>query len=432
MKQFLPSRRTVFATAIVVTAGTGLAFNLAAQQDPSGNGEGERRGPTEEMLKVCVSKSAGDSCSATGPQGRQYQGTCFAPQGRPLACRPSQGGRQEGGPGGDARGAGGPPPSESNTGTMLTSTRAFTSGSLCSHAVDKMNPQISLTAKAKWTCANGQRSLVANGIPDHAVGTFPNNANPNKISEQTVKFTVTTSPIAYSGQGGRVKEAVMGLNGIKFDPGTGGSCNDDITASSQCPLGPGGGGRWNIEALGQNVFDFGEDMNNAHVQPGGTYHYHGVPMNMLNVDAKAGRKMQMIGWAADGFPVYARYGYPEKNVMTGGLKQMRPSYRLKASPDSGRPATSIVPMGAFAQDWQYVDGSGDLDQCNGRFGSTPEFPEGIYHYFATDAYPYIQRCVKGSIESQPQMRDRARSRGQGGRRGPPPGGREGGQGGGRN
>jgi hypothetical protein len=27
---------------------------------------------------------------------------------------------------------------------------------------------------------------------------------------------------------------------------------------------------------------------------------------------------------------------------------------------------------------------------------TPEFPCGIYHYYITDTYPYIQRCVKGS------------------------------------
>ena len=55
-------------------------------------------------------------------------------------------------------------------------------------------------------------------------------------------------------------------------------------------------------------------------------------------------------------------------------------------------------MGAFTQDWEYVAGLGDLDECNGRFGTTPEFPGGIYHYYTTDSYPYVQRCVKGSLE----------------------------------
>jgi hypothetical protein len=199
---------------------------------------------------------------------------------------------------------------------------------------------------------------------------------------------------------------------VKFDPGTGGACPDEIDEPGDCPLGPGGAGVWNIEALGQNVFDFGEDENNAHVQPGGAYHYHGVPEGMLSPEAKAGKEMAMIGWAADGFPVYARYGYPRPNIMLGDLKLMQPSYQMKAAPDPDRPSIDIVPMGAFQQDWEYVEGLGDLDQCNGRFGSTPEFPEGIYHYYATDAYPYVQRCVKGSVESKPQA-ERGPERGEG-------------------
>ena len=34
---------------------------------------------------------------------------------------------------------------------------------------------------------------------------------------------------------------------------------------------------------------------------------------------------------------------------------------------------------------------------NGRTGVTPEFPEGTYHYYATDSYPFLQRCVKGTV-----------------------------------
>ena len=56
-------------------------------------------------------------------------------------------------------------------------------------------------------------------------------------------------------------------------------------------------------------------------------------------------------------------------------------------------------MGTFTQDFEYVAGLGDLDECNGRFGVTPEFPNGIYHYYITDAFPYIQRCVKGTAAS---------------------------------
>ena len=55
-----------------------------------------------------------------------------------------------------------------------------------------------------------------------------------------------------------------------------------------------------------------------------------------------------------------------------------------------------IPMGTFTQDYEYVDGIGDLDQCNGRFGVTPEFPDGIYYYVVTDDFPFFTRCLKGN------------------------------------
>ena len=76
---------------------------------------------------------------------------------------------------------------------------------------------------------------------------------------------------------------------------------------------------------------------------------------------------------------------------------MTGSYQLKTTVSATRPATTVAPLGTFAQDWEYVAGLGDLDECNGRTGVTPEFPLGIYHYFATDSYPFLQRCVKGTV-----------------------------------
>ena len=55
-------------------------------------------------------------------------------------------------------------------------------------------------------------------------------------------------------------------------------------------------------------------------------------------------------------------------------------------------------MGTFTQDYEYVAGSGDLDECNGRFGVTPEFPAGIYAYYATQSWPYLPRCWRGEIK----------------------------------
>jgi len=107
--------------------------------------------------------------------------------------------------------------------------------------------------------------------------------------------------------------------------------------------------------------------------------------------------MALVSWAADGFPIYARYGYTDAANATSEIKVVKSSYRTKSAPDAGRPATSLYPMGTFLQDFEYMAGLGDLDECNGRTGVTPEFPKGIYHYFATETFPYLQRCVKGSL-----------------------------------
>ena len=44
---------------------------------------------------------------------------------------------------------------------------------------------------------------------------------------------------------------------------------------------------------------------------------------------------------------------------------------------------TIYKIGYFTADFQYTAGSGDLDEYNGRFCVTPEFPDGRYCYFAT-------------------------------------------------
>jgi hypothetical protein len=65
----------------------------------------------------------------------------------------------------------------------------------------------------------------------------------------------------------------------------------------------------------------------------------------------------------------------------------------------------------------------DMDECNGRFGVTPEFPQGIYHYYITEAYPYMQRCIKGDgKEARPRPGPGMGGRSPPGMDGPPGGG----------
>ncbi len=266
---------------------------------------------------------------------------------------------------------------------------------LCSEKINEPNSQLGMQSKARWFCANGLRLMTANGIPDHATGTFPNPDDPHSIAEQTITYAATLSPITLSGSGQPIKVSGYALNGIKFDAGTAGRCESGTIDPSTCDL-AGGSGPWNIEFLGQSIFAFGADASHGHVQATGEYHYHGIPEAMLSAENRAGKAMQLIGWAADGFPIYARYGHDNPEAGTSPLRAMQSSYRLKSVPDADRPDAAIMPMGTFTQDFEYSEGAGDLDECNGRFGVTPEFPAGIYHYYATDSFPFIQRCVKGS------------------------------------
>lgn len=262
-----------------------------------------------------------------------------------------------------------------------------------------------------WTSDGSSRVLNGNGIPNHEVGTFPSSGNPNTIRAQSVseRFTLCPSVLYESGLEvvGQAVAIAYALNSVKFDPATAGRCNDD----GVCSLAQ-GQGNWNIEALGHETFDFGDDMNHAHVQPNGAYHYHGMPELLIDF-LGSNQGMTIVGWASDGFPVYARYGYSDPNDINSSIISLKPSFRLKTESDPNRPSilTSLIggpgqgttnpntpiSMGAFTQDYEYVDGYGDLDQCNGRYGVTPEFPDGIYYYVVTDDFPFFTRCLKGDF-----------------------------------
>ena len=270
---------------------------------------------------------------------------------------------------------------------------------------------VNAISRYSWTSNGSQRILSGNGIPNHEVGTFPNNNNPNTIREINVNKRFTLCPEIISESGlelvGPALAIAYAINSVKFDPGTAGRCND----LGECSLAQ-GQGNWNIEALGHDTFNFGDDMNHAHVQPNGEYHYHGMPELLIEFLGD-NQNMTLVGWASDGFPVYARFGYSKTNDSNSTIKSLIPSYRLKSQPDSNRPMvlTSLaggpgqgntspntpIAMGAFTQDYEYIEGLGDLDQCNGRFGVTPEFPSGIYYYVVTDDFPFFTRCLKGNI-----------------------------------
>ena len=89
----------------------------------------------------------------------------------------------------------------------------------------------------------------------------------------------------------------------------------------------------------------------------------------------------IIGWAYDGNPIYGPYGYVTRQG--GIISQVKSGYTKVLKPN--RPSSTEFPLGFFIEDYVYLKTSDDtvLDENNGRFCITPEFPNGIYAYFAT-------------------------------------------------
>jgi YHYH protein len=237
----------------------------------------------------------------------------------------------------------------------------------------------------------GVRFMRADGLPNHATGAFPNRSNPNRIAAQSYYFRMPLRPVKTGRAVYYRPNHLFGVavNGVVFDPNTAEYWNNDRRSG------------WMIEAL-SGARPLGIDQNNAHVQPGGSYHYHGVPTGL--VDKLGGKGRLLIGWAADGFAIYVD-------------ETARPSWRLKAQRDGGGPGGR--PDGTYSLDYEYVRGVGDLDECNGREGATAEFPQGTYYYVVTAKFPHVPRCFMGTADASFVKQGGPPPGGPGGRRPPP-------------
>lgn len=242
------------------------------------------------------------------------------------------------------------------------------------------------------------RTITVNDIPNHRVGTFPTATdrrigNPNAISAQSNTYSTTTQPTLANSS----TNASGWVNGVLFS----GVGIEVYTAESFTGFTGQTNREWNRNAL-QSVDDLGLDCNNAHVQPGGQYHYHGLPSAYGSEMQVDGSQMVKIGYAADGFPFYYLY-YENDN---GSIVEAEASYELISGERGGDGITA--PSGAYDgeyfQDYEFVQGSGDLDECNGRFGPTPDAPNGEYYYVVTKDFPSFPLCFSGTPDNSFSLR----------------------------
>lgn len=260
--------------------------------------------------------------------------------------------------------------------------------------------------RVQFSEKDGRRIVESNGIPDHAPGEFPRRGNPHRVSEQRYHFEMPLKPsvAAKPTPSGRAWFGVA-VNGVPFEAGTAELWSEE----------------WRYEVIG-GAINLGLDEHRAHVQPTGAYHYHGPPTGLIAKRGGDASKMLLLGWAADGFPIYTSRAHNDARDAASSLTRMRSSYRLKAG---SRPAEPTGPGGkydgAFTADYEFAPGSGDLDECNGRTGITPEYPDGTYYYCVTEEFPFVARAWRGTPDGTFMKGGPGRPGGPGGRPGAPTG-----------
>jgi hypothetical protein len=228
-------------------------------------------------------------------------------------------------------------------------------------------------------------------IPGYDIG--PWQANPNTPMNQDFTFKITRSPQKNAGTLTATPLGHVGVwaNGVSiFNASDARSYNNRKI--------------WNQNAIVVEGISFDKCL--GHPAPNGEYHHHLNPTCLYD-DRDSSKHSPVIGYAFDGFPIYGAYGYANTDG-TGKFTRMRSSYRTRnmsnrkfdlngeslEPTDYGPDISAQFPLGYYIEDFEYVAGSGDLDEHNGRFCTTPEYPNGIYAYFVTldatgaAAFPY--------------------------------------------
>lgn len=264
--------------------------------------------------------------------------------------------------------------------------------------------------------------VSTNGIPAYVTGPFLD-GNPSLATDQNAIFKFPLTPLENTGTPTSTTMGNIGvfINGVAlFDYRDGVSYKNSTGAEAGGPLGGSGDGIWNRDAVVAEKAGF--DCAKGHPAMG-NYHHHQNPSaydldlnvisticNLYDADGlytiNASQHSPLIGFAYDGFPIYGAYGYQNADG-TGGIVRIKSSYQLRditvrtnladgTDVTDGPAVNSTYPLGHYKEDYEFIAPASEdyLDEHNGRFCVTPEYPNGTYAYFCTvdenwnSAYPY--------------------------------------------
>ncbi len=254
--------------------------------------------------------------------------------------------------------------------------------------------------------------LTANGIPSY----FPAYAGESVFQpvNQSYTYRVKREPQLETGTHETTLKGGMGvaINGVPFYQ-NGDSKSWDVSSSSFLVS---GADIWHSLAWEKEGLDM--DGSYGHSTASGNYHHHVADIDLFDNSASSVHS-PLIGFAFDGFPIYGPFGYTDALDNTSGISRMTSSWQertefdisngamdgsrvvlpdgtvLTNASDYGPTIDASNPIGVCREDYEYIDGLGTLDEYNGRWCVTPEYPCGTYAYFvAIDAsgdpkFPYI-------------------------------------------
>ncbi len=227
-------------------------------------------------------------------------------------------------------------------------------------------------------------------IPGYNIGPWA--SNPNIPINQIFISKFTRNPIKNTGTLTNTALGNIGIwsNGVSIYNPKDGQYWDNATSSFSQGTTTNG---WNRNALYYEGLSFDNCL--GHPGPNGAYHHHVNPKCLYDATLTTVHS-PIIGYAFDGYPIYGAYGYTNVNG-TGAIKRMTSSYVLSTASSrlNGPPVNTNYPLKSMCEDYVFTQGAGDLDEHNGRFCITPDYPNGIYAYFVTiDAnlnpvYPFV-------------------------------------------
>jgi len=144
----------------------------------------------------------------------------------------------------------------------------------------------------------------------------------------------------------------------------------------------------------------------------GTYHYHALTHPLQEDSDQSqppsnGDGSPVIGFAADGFPIYGHWFIDSNNQLVSAESRYETYNSNSRTPIEtalhGTPPTPWdiennpddfesdfgLEMGRYEEDWHFA-GTGNLDECNGVYDIN-----GDYGYYITDKYPFTPPCTFG-------------------------------------